>query len=300
MQTSAIPSLTTILPPSNTPLPSTKATNASPTTLPPTTTTVSVAVLLPTLLPMVQMTLLAMNRNDVWADGTKKTTLDYAGQVTSSVSTSITYTTIAATTTLAIASSVGVVSTSASAAAAGVSAAGSAGTAAATLDIAQFAVCTGALSLPGIDTSTMRRQPYLAILGASNTLRLISTQMSFSTFTWFSFGNDDKEVHPLSFWTTRTLVADYHGPRDSERGGMFEYTSRLGIKPTMLMYVTLAGVGSVLGGIGVILVLVLVVASSFVKDKKAFQSDCCDRAVLLLLCLCRSQTVFFLRLECSS
>ncbi|KAF0757594.1 hypothetical protein AaE_004218 [Aphanomyces astaci] len=93
-----------------------------------------------------------ISANDVWSDGTKKTNLDYAGQVTSSVSTSVTYTTIAATTTMAIASSVGVVSSSASAAAAGVSTAGSASTASTTLDIAQFAVCTGALSLPGTTT----------------------------------------------------------------------------------------------------------------------------------------------------
>ncbi|CAK4935094.1 unnamed protein product [Aphanomyces euteiches] len=199
--------------------------------------------------------------NDVWADGTKKTNLDYAGQVTSSVSKSVTYTTIATTTTMVIASSVGVVSSSASGVAAGVSSAGSASTASATLDIAQFAVCSGALSLPG----------------ASNTLRLISTQMAFSTFTWFSFGNDGSKTSK----TTRLLASDYVGPRDEKSGGMFEYTSRLGIKPTMLLYVVLAGLGSVLGGVGVILVLVLLIGSnlSCVKDKRKFQQDSVDRAI---------------------
>ncbi|RHY80143.1 hypothetical protein DYB30_004726 [Aphanomyces astaci] len=158
-----------------------------------------------------------ISANDVWSDGTKKTNLDYAGQVTSSVSTSVTYTTIAATTTMAIASSVGVVSSSASAAAAGVSTA-----------------------------------------GASNTLRLIATQMSFSTFTWFSFG-DDKSI---SSSKVRVLVDEYRGARDESSGGMFEYTSRLGIKPHMLMYVTLAGVASVLGAVGVLLILALLVGGS--------------------------------------
>ncbi|RHY24328.1 hypothetical protein DYB32_009999 [Aphanomyces invadans] len=216
--------------------------------------------------------------NDVWSDGSKKTNLDYAGQVTSSVSTSITYTTIAATTTMVIASSVGVVSSSASAAAAGVSTAGSASTAGTTLDIAQFAVCTGALSLPGTLRSMSTRMCELAIMtswiGASNTLRLVATQMSFSTFTWFSFGDDDKSGK-------RKLVEEYRGPREQDKGGMFEYTSRLGIKPHMLMYVTLAGVASVLGGVGILLILVVLVGNnlSCVKDKASFRQDCLDRAV---------------------
>ncbi|KAF0694029.1 Aste57867_15052 [Aphanomyces stellatus] len=205
--------------------------------------------------------------NDVWPDGTKKTNLDYVGQVTSSVSASITYTAIATTTTLAIASSVGVVSSSASAAAAGISTAGSTSMAGATLDIAQFAVCTGALSLPG----------------GSKTLQLIGSQMSFSTFNWFSFGNDDTATTKPGKVTShgRLLVEDYTGPRDKESGGMFSYTSRIGIKPSMLMYVTLAGVGSVIAGVGFILVVAILVGNclSCVKDKEAYRKDCCDRAV---------------------
>ncbi|OQR90149.1 hypothetical protein ACHHYP_05779 [Achlya hypogyna] len=203
----------------------------------------------------------SQKRSDTWADGTKKTNLDYAGVVTSSVSTTITYTAIATTTTMMIASSVGAVGSSASAAAAGISTGGSVGMASATLDIAQFSVCISQLSLPG----------------ASQPLRAIGQQMSFSVFTWFSFGNTQTSA------TSRRLVEEYVGTRDASTSGMFQYTSRLGIRSEMLFYVTIAGIASVIGGIVILLALVLVLGPMCVKDKQAFMANCYDRAVGLIM-----------------
>ncbi|OQS02234.1 hypothetical protein THRCLA_05374 [Thraustotheca clavata] len=211
--------------------------------------------------------------SDTWSDGTKKTTLDYVGTVTSSVSTTITYTAIATTTTMVIASTIGAVGSSATAAAAGVSAGGSVGMAGATVDIAQFSVCISQLSLPG----------------ASQPLRAIGEQLSFSVFNWFSFGNVPTTTKTTNT-TKRRLVDEYTGDRTAENSGMFQYTSRLGIRPEMLFYVTLAGIASVIGGIIIILALILVLGPMCVKDKQAFMQNCYDRAIgfiMLITILCQ-------------
>ncbi|KDO35195.1 hypothetical protein SPRG_00041 [Saprolegnia parasitica CBS 223.65] len=207
----------------------------------------------------------SQKRFDTWSDGTKKTTLDYVGTVTSSVSATVTYTAIATTTTMMIASSVGAVGSSASAAAAGISTGGSVGMASATMDIAQFAVCMSQLSLPG----------------ASKPLRAVGEQMSFSVFNWFTFGNVPTTTAAMA--ANRRLVEAYTGQRSDETGGMFQYTTRLGIRPEMLFYVTLAGIASVIGGIVILLALVLVLGPLCVKDKQAFMSNCYDRAIGLIM-----------------
>ncbi|EQC30837.1 hypothetical protein SDRG_11596 [Saprolegnia diclina VS20] len=207
----------------------------------------------------------SQKRVDTWSDGTKKTTLDYVGTVTSSVSATVTYTAIATTTTMMIASSVGAVGSSATAAAAGISTGGSVGMASATIDIAQFAVCMSQLSLPG----------------ASRPLRAVGEQLSFSVFNWFTFGNVPTTTAAVA--ANRRLVEAYTGQRSEETGGMFQYTTRLGIRPEMLFYVTLAGIASVIGGIVILLALVLVLGPLCVKDKQAFMSNCYDRAIGLIM-----------------
>lgn len=227
--------------------------------------------------------------SDHWADGTTKTTVDKAGIATSTIGSSAATVSVVAGGVMSVAS--GVVGGTSAGVASGVSAAASVGITMAAVDLCQFSIMINQMNVDARPRFLEKMGKKMAPAGFQF---LPFGKVSSSDNSTDGSGSSSSSASTSGSGTRRRLGSSStsaSGSSSSGSGsssstsvqGMEKYAALIGVEADKLFYLTVAGIGCLIGALFACYGLFMLAAYSFVSDFPAFSKKWFDKAIGVLM-----------------